>query len=565
MATGNMPQREKELQEYIITTHMLCLLIMLSSLVLSNRFFGPLQTYPIINLRLFAVAGLVALGIVFIFKTRNNPLLDDTHTMSITKAAYLTFPLVVSVFTLLAVNGSLDNIETILLLPILVTASITGKTGGLLMSSLCSLFLVLYYTYTPAHSNIYRAVEANLIFICLMYVLGWFVGALTHMEADHRRHLNRSLGSLKKEIASRKKAEEQLRVLSCAVEQSPVMVVIADTAGKIKYVNASFTRFTGYTPEDVEGRDIVSYCGGQTGTAGQLYEIIKTGREWKGEITGQKKNGEKYWENAYIAPLRDSNGRITNILKFAEDITEKKQMEKEIADLDRLNLVGEMAASIGHEIRNPMTTVRGFLQLLSSKEGCRDYNEYFDLMIQELDRANSIIREYLSLARDRPVDYKLQNLNDIVNAIVPLIKADAINSRKSLELDLQETPDLLLDEKEIRQLLFNLVRNGLDAMEPGGTLTIGTFANENADVVLSVKDQGCGMAPEIMDKIGTPFFTTKEEGTGLGLAVCYSIALRHNATIKLDTGTRGTTFYVIFKRTEETETKQEDNPSERLL
>lgn len=548
MTTGKMIQREKELQEYLITTHMLCLMIMISSLVLSNKFYVSSQIYPVINLRFFVLAGLVTLGIVFIFQTKKGLFLSNINTMSLTKAAYLSFPLVVTVVTLLAVNNSLENVDTILLLPILVVASMTGKTGGLLMSTLCSFILILYNVFVVGNLNIYQAMEKDLLFIGMMYVMGWFVGSLTNMEAGHRRHLHRSLHSLKEEIASREKAEEQLRVLSCAVEQSPVMVVIADTDGIIQYVNNSFSRITGHKPEDVTGKEIVNYYSSRTEALKQLAEIVKTGQEWKGEISSKKENGESYWENAYLSPLRDSGNRITHILKFAEDITERKKMEKEMARLERLNLVGEMAASIGHEIRNPMTTVRGFLQILSGKDECRKYKEYYDLMIQELDRANSIIKEYLSLAKNRSVDYKMYNLTDIIQALSPLITADAINSNIILELNLQPVPDLMLDEKEIRQLLLNLVRNGLDAMKSGGRLTIRTFINEDAEVVLSIQDQGCGIAQEIVDKIGTPFFTTKEEGTGLGLAVCYSIAVRHNATIKLDSNTGGTTFYIVFKR-----------------
>jgi len=546
MAEGNVSHREKELQEYLITTHMLCLLIVISSLVLGDKFFVSAQMYPIINVRLFSVAGLVALCFVILLKTRSDFLIDDLNVMSFTKAAYLFFPLALTMVTLLAVNNSLDNIETILLLPVLVAASMTGKTGGLIMSTLCTLGLVFYSTYICSF-NIYRAMEENLLFIGMMYVTGWLVGGLTNLEANHRKHLVHSLHSLKKEIAFREKAEEQLRVISSAVEQSPVMVVIAGTDGRIQYVNDSFTRITGYSLEDVDGKGIVKLLGDRNGNLEQLSEIIKSGGEWYGEITGLKKSGEYYYENASLSFLRDSEGRITHILKIAEDITGKKQMETEMAKLDRLNLVGEMAAGIGHEIRNPMTTVRGFLQLLSGKEDCRKYNEYYDLMIQELDRANSIITEFLSMARDRPVNYKMQNLTKIVEVMAPLINADALNSGKVIKLDLQEVPDLLLDEKEIRQLLLNLVRNGLESMKSKESLTIRTFMN-NAEIVLSVKDQGCGIAPEDLDKIGTPFFTTKKEGTGLGLAVCFSVAERHNATIKIDTGSEGTTFFVIFRQ-----------------
>jgi signal transduction histidine kinase len=107
--------------------------------------------------------------------------------------------------------------------------------------------------------------------------------------------------------------------------------------------------------------------------------------------------------------------------------------------------------------------------------------------------------------------------------------------------------DLILDEKEIRQLILNLVRNGLEAISPGGVIRIRTFSEED-EVVLSVQDNGKGINPDVLEKLGTPFFTTKDTGTGLGLAVCYSIAARHNARIDIETGPEGTTFFVKFKK-----------------
>jgi len=104
-----------------------------------------------------------------------------------------------------------------------------------------------------------------------------------------------------------------------------------------------------------------------------------------------------------------------------------------------------------------------------------------------------------------------------------------------------------LAEEEIRQLIINLVRNGLQAMSTGGNLSIRTFMTEQ-EIVLAIQDDGPGIAPEVLEKIGTPFYTTKENGTGLGLSVCYSIAAKHNAMIDIETSTRGTTFYVRFKK-----------------
>ena len=228
------------------------------------------------------------------------------------------------------------------------------------------------------------------------------------------------------------------------------------------------------------------------------------------------------------------------------NISERRMYEKEMARLDRLNLVGQMAAGIGHEIRNPMTTVRGFLQLLGDKEEFLNSKDYFDLMIEELDRANAIITEFLSLAKNKVVNLQPESLKKLIENIYPLIQADAMVSDKEIIIDLQDTNVLSLDEKEIRQLILNLVRNGLEAMSGGGKLRIETYPDGD-ETVLAIKDEGNGMKPEDLEKIGTPFFTTKENGTGLGLATCYSIAARHNAEIQIETGPTGTTFFVCFK------------------
>ncbi len=227
------------------------------------------------------------------------------------------------------------------------------------------------------------------------------------------------------------------------------------------------------------------------------------------------------------------------------DITDLRRMESEIARLDRLNLIGEMAASIGHEIRNPMTAIRGFLQMLGDKDEYSQDRIYFDLMVEEIDRANGIISEYLGMAKNKRVDLQAESLSEIVNSLLPMIQSDANYREMNVRVEISQTPDVNVDVNEIRQLILNIVRNALEAMKPGGTLIIGTLFKNN-ETVLYIKDQGHGLPGEIQNKIGTPFITTKEKGTGLGLAVCYSIAARHNASIDYQTGQGGTTFYVRF-------------------
>lgn len=235
------------------------------------------------------------------------------------------------------------------------------------------------------------------------------------------------------------------------------------------------------------------------------------------------------------------------LLTNAYDVTEIKSMEEEIQHLDRLSLVGQLAAGISHEVRNPMTTVRGFLQMLMKKDGCRQYQEYFELMISELDRANSIISEFLSVAKPKQPDCREANINNIIQAIEPLLTTDALAASKHIVLELGAVHNLCVDEKEIRQLLLNLVRNGLEAMPGTGSIVIKTY-EENEQVVLVVQDEGEGIPSHIINRLGTPFLTSKANGTGLGLTVCYGIASRHNAQIDVTTGSTGTTVYVRFNK-----------------
>ena len=139
------------------------------------------------------------------------------------------------------------------------------------------------------------------------------------------------------------------------------------------------------------------------------------------------------------------------------------------------------------------------------------------------------------------------DLNSIIHDIAPLIKIDTINQNKFIEFDTQDIPELLLNRNEIRQLIINLYRNGLEAMSTGEVLTISTYKEDENYVVLAVRDQGEGIRPEVLEKLGTPFYTTKDNGTGLGLGICYAIAARHNAKIEIQTGSEGTTFFVKFK------------------
>lgn len=348
-----------------------------------------------------------------------------------------------------------------------------------------------------------------------------------------------------RDVTGRKQTEEEC--FRKIFDATPCMVSLRSLTDK-RYINVneSWVKNTGFDYDEVIGRqsDVLQY-------------IIDTDDSWGTDFAPL--DAEKQVRNAEMSfltkfgDLREGllSTEIVKIhgeeflLSVITDITDRVFLEKEMVRFDRLNIMGEMAAGIVHEIRNPMTTVRGFLQM--SRDASSP--EYFDIMIEELDRAHNIITEFLSVSKPNPEKRKLKDLNSVIQVLFPLIQAKAMCTGNHVSLELSECPLLKLDEKEIRQLILNLSLNGIEAMPDGGTLTIKTF-HEADEVVLQIQDQGCGIKEELLEKIGTPFFSTKVHGTGLGLSVCHSVAARHNSKIKVETSGQGTTFSVCFKAEE---------------
>lgn len=378
--------------------------------------------------------------------------------------------------------------------------------------------------------------------------LDCFISPLNYKQGD-------KLGSLFQiqDITEQKETELALKAsearLRSITDNMMDMISQVNTEGIFEYVSPSCKTILGYEPEELYDTTIYSLI--HPDDIGLMMNYITKGLQThsfkKTDFRYRCADGTYLFLDTVGKLFCDDDGRISGVILSTRDISENKKIEGELARLDQLRIVGEMAASVAHEIRNPMTTVRGFLQVLGDNDEHADLKEYFDLMIEELDSANAIISEFLSLAKDKTIFFANQNLNNVIEAIYPLIAVDAIKSDKRVNLELGEIPSLYIDAKGIRQLVLNLTRNGLESMGPGGTLTVRTTADEE-NVILSIEDQGHGIDDFNMEKIGIPFFTTKDQGTGLGLAICYSIAARHKATIDIKSNQNGSTFSVIFKR-----------------
>lgn len=369
------------------------------------------------------------------------------------------------------------------------------------------------------------------------------------MKIIFQNNLQEVNQQLELEIDERKQAEQALRrseerfAKTFLVNPVP-MCIIAPNNGLLD-INKSFETIFQYQLNEIVGKTPTMLNIG-TDLENCLAEVMDKGKAvYNQEISFSTKSGAERTGLLSIELIEIHGERW--FLCAINDITDRIHLEKEITHLDRLNLIGEMAASLGHEVRNPLTTVRGFLQLFQAKTEYAAQKEYFSLMIEELDRANSIITEFLSLAKNKKIDLAPNDLNAIIRKLFPLLQADALRSGKAVSIELNDIPDILLDENEIRQCILNLVRNGLEAIKPKGTVTIKTRLAEEY-VMLEIHDDGEGIPPEIVAKFGTPFVTTKDKGTGLGIPICYQIVKRHHAEIKVDTGQTGTTFTIRFNR-----------------
>lgn len=315
------------------------------------------------------------------------------------------------------------------------------------------------------------------------------------------------------------------------------------------YMSPSSVKVTGYTPEEFYHDPTLLF----SITDREFSDLFNPPLLYDPDINLpltfclKRKDEARIWIEQTYVPIYEK-GALIALEGIIRDVTARKNMEQILSKVDKLNMVGQMAASVAHEIRNPLTSVRGYLQLMQRKQTDAAMLQRLELMISEIDRTNVIISEYLMLAQDKVPNLHPQCINDIITTLYPLIQATAVNNNMNVTLSLQDVPLLPLDTNEIRQLLLNLIKNSLEAMGSGGEILISTYRKRNK-VILSVRDQGSGIPPNIQANAGTPFLTSKSTGSGLGLPICYRIASRHNADLHFITGSQGTTFFIEFEST----------------
>ncbi|MGN7359015.1 chemotaxis protein CheB [Paenibacillus sp. SAF-054] len=331
-------------------------------------------------------------------------------------------------------------------------------------------------------------------------------------------------------ITDLKTVNEELMKLSYAVEQSPSITMITDVKGTIEYVNPKFTEISGFTLSEIKGQNIKDCNQPPPGehSIDEIMHLAKAGDLWKGELMGLKKNGEYYFESAKMIPIKDKRGQIIHFVKLSEDLSERKHAEEMLRKTEMLSAVGQLAAGIAHEVRNPLTALKGFTKLISSKGG----NEsYIGIMLNELDRIEQIVSELLVLAKPQAVDFIEKDLQPILEDVMMLLESQANMNNVEMKAIFESGLKALCVENQLKQVFINVLKNAIEAMPTGGKLSVLAGIRENRDIVIQCIDNGAGISESKLAKLGEPFYSTKDKGTGLGLMVSYKIIQNHQGTI----------------------------------
>ncbi|MCL6636431.1 MAG: PAS domain S-box protein [Alicyclobacillus sp.] len=351
------------------------------------------------------------------------------------------------------------------------------------------------------------------------------------------------------DVTQRKRAEQQLREsqerYEAVIQSVRDGIIVIDEEGKVLTWNRGAELILGYPAKERLGRPLADIIPERWRAAHQagLQNAVASGRVCHSgvrEVVARHQNGEEVPLELTVSAWQAS-GR-TYFTGVIRDIRERKHTERLLVQAEKLSAVGQLAAGIAHEIRNPLTALKGFLQWLQTRYP--DVPErYFDLLLGEISRIEAITNELLALAKPRDEAFRVHNLGSVLESVVAVLASEALLHNINIRTELSPAPPVLAEEHQLKQVFVNLLKNAMEAMPGGGEVTV-RLSSARGEVRVDVEDNGTGMPPEVVDRLGDPFFTTKPGGTGLGWMVTRRIIEHHRGEIAVESslgaGTRVT-------------------------
>jgi len=346
-------------------------------------------------------------------------------------------------------------------------------------------------------------------------------------------------------ITERKRVEKALRQSEnnyrLIAENTTDIISVVDKNGVILYTSPSSEFVKGYPSDQLIGSSAFSFVYPEDLplVENAFSEIMLTNTSRLVQYRYIHRNQTLINLEAKLTPVIGENDDVEHFVVVVRDITEQKKAEDYLRKWERLSVAGELAAGVAHEIRNPLTSIKGFIQLLEIR-GVDE--EHYDTMLKDFNQIESIINEFLELAKPQTCLFKPTNLKTLLLKVVPLVEAEANYKNIKMEYTLLTDPLLIIcDENQMKQVFLNIILNAIESMTNGGELKVVIEKKDGISAIVRIIDQGCGMTEDRIKKLGEPFYSNNEKGTGLGLMISYKIIHEHQGEIyiesKINSGT----------------------------
>jgi two-component system sensor histidine kinase PilS (NtrC family) len=435
------------------------------------------------------------------------------------------------------ITGAVHSPYTALYIVVISVASLfIGPRGALITSigsaaafNTCSLLLlngIVPTSVVPTELSLANIIQT----MGLADISFLVVGLLAANLAERQLHTDVQLAAATRSLADLRALHERI------VESIRSGLITTDLHGEIYTFNAAAEEITGYESKQVRGQNVSMFFGDMAKQIAVSMQAAASGKvSPRFETDCLTESGFMLRLGFSIAPLFSESGETTGLVITFQDLTDVRVMEETARRQDRLAAVGRLAASIAHEIRNPLAAMRGSIQMLRAElDGESDQAQLMEIILRESDRLNKIVADYLNYARPRPAELKEVDVCALVQETFKLLKnSPEITDGHALNEDLPREPVKVKgDAEQLTQVCWNIARNALKAMPDGGAFTIRVTRTDANRVHMTFVDDGCGMMPEQVERLFEPF-TSTTGGTGLGLSIVYQIIRDHNGTINV--------------------------------
>ena len=358
-----------------------------------------------------------------------------------------------------------------------------------------------------------------------------------------------------RDITNEKQKELELIRFFNVAENSVNPIQITDLNGKMIYVNKAFINASGYTTDELIGKNPRVFGSGKSSSKfwDRMWDTISSGKVWVGEVENKRKDSTAFFTQLLVSPILDKDGKVSGYFGIHRDLSEKRTLERQLIHTQKMESIGTLAAGIAHEVGNPLASISALVQVAQRSTEDPFVNEKLSLVKSQITRISKIIRDLVDFSRPSNYELNLTDINESIKEAVEITKVGTKAKDISFIVELSEkSPKLPLIADQIQQVFVNILLNAVDAIIEKSSLSkeekiIVTATSDEEYVTILFSDSGKGIKEENLQKIFEPFFTTKKEGrgTGLGLWVSYGIVKSFQGDLQVKSKlNKGTTFII---------------------